>query len=124
MGAAVERGEELFQVAPLNAYRLILEVGEGDITDIQEGQSGTLLVSSMPDEPMSFVVERITPIAEAEEGRNFFRVEARLDEVSDRLRPGMKGVAKTSVEDRLLILIWSDKLIDWMRLMLWKWWPW
>ena len=123
VGAAVERGEELFQIAPLNAYRLILEVDEGDITDIQEGQSGTLLVSSMPDEPMSFVVERITPIAEAEEGRNFFRVEARLDEVSDRLRPGMKGVAKTSIEDRLVVLIWSDKLIDWLRLMLWKWWP-
>ncbi len=123
VGAAVERGNELFQIAPLDSYRVILEVSESDITDIVQGQSGKLLVSSMPLEPLSFTVERITPIAESEEGRNFFRVEARLNEANERLRPGMKGIAKTSVEDRLLIRNWSDKLIDRVRLMLWKWWP-
>ena len=43
--------------------------------------------------------------------------------VSERLRPGMGGVAKTSVEDRLLIRIWTDELIDWVRLAIWKWLP-
>ena len=62
-------------------------------------------------------------MAEAREGRNYFRVEARLDQASDRLRPGMEGVAKTSVEQRLLIWIWTRRLIDWTRLALWKWMP-
>ena len=123
VGAAVRRGDELFQIAPLDSYRVILEVDEREISDVEKGQRGILLVSSIPHEPLSYTIERITPIAEAEEGRNFFRVEARLNVVSERLRPGMGGVAKTSVEDRLLIRIWTDELIDWVRLAIWKWLP-
>jgi len=123
IGASVTRGEELFQIAPLNAYRVILEVDEGDLADIAVGQSGSLLLSSLPDSPLSFIVHRITPVAEAKEGRNYFRIEAHLHDVSKRLRPGMEGVAKTQVEERLLIWIWTRKLVDWARLTLWKWMP-
>lgn len=123
IGASVTRGEELFQIAPLDAYRVILEVDEGEVADIAAGQTGSLLLSSIPEEPLPFTVERVTPVAEAKEGRNFFRVEARLDGASERLRPGMEGIAKTQVEERLLIWIWTRKLIDWTRLSLWKWMP-
>jgi len=123
IGASVTRGEELFQIAPLNAYRVILEVDEGDLADVAVGQSGSLLLSSLPETPLKFIVHRITPVAEAKEGRNYFRVEAHLHDVSKRLRPGMEGVAKTQVEERLLVWIWTRKLIDWARLTLWKWMP-
>ena len=99
------------------------EVDESDIDTIREGQSGTLAVASMPDRQLDFTIERVTPISEQREGRNFFRVEAALHQINDRLRPGMKGVAKTDVEERLLISIWTEKLIDWARLQLWKWLP-
>lgn len=123
VGTALRRGQELFRIAPLDAYRVILEVDESDIDTIREGQSGTLAVASMPDRPLDFTIERVTPISEQREGRNFFRVEAALHQINDRLRPGMKGVAKTDVEERLLISIWTEKLIDWARLQLWKWLP-
>ncbi len=123
VGASVTRGEELFQIAPLDAYRVILEVDEGDIADLAAGQAGSLLLSSIPEDPLAFTVERITPVAEAREGRNYFRVEARLDRVSERLRPGMEGIAKTRVEERLLIWIWTRKFLDWLRLSLWTWMP-
>ena len=35
----------------------------------------------------------------------------------------MEGVAKTRVDDRLVIRIWSEKLVDWLRIFLWTWWP-
>jgi RND family efflux transporter MFP subunit len=123
VGAAVKRGDELFQVAPLDSYRVTLKVDEHDITDIQPGQSGSLLVASIPLRPLPYVVTRVTPIAEVEEGTNSFRVEATLQEFSDRLRPGMKGVGKTDVEERLLIRIWTQRSLDWLRLTLWKWLP-
>ncbi len=123
VGGAVRRGDELFKIAPLDSYRVVLEVDEQQISDIEKDQKGTLYLSSMPLDPLSYTIERITPIAEAEEGRNFFLVEARLGEVDQRLRPGMGGVGKTSIEDRLLIRIWTDNLIDWVRLQLWKWLP-
>ena len=54
---------------------------------------------------------------------NSFRAEAMLQESSGRLRPGMKGVSKTDVEQRLLIRIWTQRLVDWARVMIWKWVP-
>jgi len=123
VGAAVKRGDELFQVAPLDSYRVILKVDERDITDIRPGQEGILLVTSIPLQPLHYVVTRVTPIAEAEEGMNSFRAEAMLQESSGRLRPGMKGVSKTDVEQRLLIRIWTQRLVDWARVMIWKWVP-
>jgi Barrel-sandwich domain of CusB or HlyD membrane-fusion/GAF domain len=123
IGAAVKRGDELFQVAPLDSYRVILKVDERDIADIRPDQTGTLLVTSIPLQPLHYKVTRVTPIAEAEEGVNSFRVEASLVELSDRLRPGMKGVGKTTIEQRLLINIWTNRLVHWVRITSWKWLP-
>jgi len=123
VGGAVQRGEELFRIAPLDSYRVILEVDEGDIDSVAVGLTGTLVVASMPEQPLAYTVERITPVSEQAEGRNFFRVEARLHEINARLRPGMEGIAKTDVDDRLLIRIWTDDLVDWLQLTTWKWLP-
>ncbi|NVK42525.1 MAG: HlyD family efflux transporter periplasmic adaptor subunit [Oceanospirillaceae bacterium] len=123
VGAAVRRGEELFRLAPLEDHRVILKVDEGDIMDIRVGQTGFLRLSALADRVLAYEVTLITSIAEQEEGRNYFRVEAVLHDDATRLRPGMQGVAKTQVDDRLVIGIWSEKLIDWLRLFVWTWWP-
>jgi RND family efflux transporter MFP subunit len=123
VGATVERGQELFKITPLDAYRVILEVDESDIEAMQVGQAGTLRIASIPEQPLEYTVERITPISEQGDGRNFYRVEARLSTPIDAIRPGMKGIAKTYVEERLLIRIWTEKFTDWLRLKVWKWLP-
>jgi len=123
VGGAVERGEELFQIAPLDAYRVVLEVEEGDIADIAIGQEGTLVLAAAPNAPQRYRIERITPISEQGQGRNFFRVEAALEGTSDRLRPSMVGVGRTVVGERLLIRVWTRRLVDWARLAAWRWTP-
>ena len=123
LGSPVERGEVLFEVAPLEGFRVMLEVDERDIADVAVGQTGQLAVASMPDQRFEFTVSRITPVNEAKEGRNYFRVEAQLDGDAGRLRPGMEGVGKISVEDRKLVWIWTRSLVDWLRLTLWSWVP-
>ncbi len=123
LGAPVEKGQVLFEVAPLESYRVIVEVDERDITDVAVGQQGELVLSSMPDDVFTLVIEKITPVSVAKEGRNYFRVEARLENSSDRLRPGMEGFGKISIDRRKLIWIWTHELIDWVRLKLWRWIP-
>jgi len=126
LGAAVEQGEQLFEIAPLAGYRLILQVEEGDIADVQKGQRGKLVLSSLPD-TYDFSLEKITPITTALEGKNCFRVEAKLDQAPEaklgKLRPGMEGVGKISVDERKLISSWTKKLRNWVRLWVWTWWP-
>jgi len=123
VGASLNRGDELFVIAPLDSYRVIVSVDEGQIADVEVGQQGRLVLSALPDSALNFTVERITPVAEAREGRTVFRVEAALDAPMLRLRPGMEGVAKIDVEERLLVLIWSRGLIDWIKLAVWRYWP-
>ncbi|MBI3896331.1 MAG: HlyD family efflux transporter periplasmic adaptor subunit [Acidobacteria bacterium] len=72
IGAPVERGQVLFELAPLNSYRIVLQVDERDIGNVAVGQRGQLVLSGFPSDPLDFSVGRLTPISTASEGRNFF----------------------------------------------------
>ena len=123
LGAPVNRGDVLFEVAPLDAYRLALEVDEKDIEELRPGQRGELLFTALPGDSIGFEVSTITPVSHAGEGRNAFRVEARLDETPPRLRPGMEGVAKVEIGRRRLLWIATREAVDWLRLAAWRWLP-
>ncbi len=121
LGSAVKRGQTLFEVAPLNEYRVILEVDESDITAIRKGQKGELMLTSVPGESFPIEVTHLTPVTNSREGRSFFRVEAKVGKSSPRLRPGMEGVGKINVGERKLFWQWTHKFFDWLRLSLWSW---
>ncbi len=123
LGSPVEHGKTLFEIAPLDAYRVILNVDERDIAELRVSQLGDLALSGLPYETMRFAVKQITPISTTQDGRNVFRVEAQIDKVSERLRPGMEGVGKVLVGERKLIWIWTHSLVDWLRLWAWRWLP-
>jgi RND family efflux transporter MFP subunit len=121
LGAPVEDGDVLFQIAPLDAYRVQIEVDERDVGMIQIGQSGHLALTGLPDEAIEFSVTRILPISEAKDGANRFAVEAALATGSQLLRPGMQGAAKIDIGERKLLWIWTHSLVNWVRLRLWAW---
>ena len=122
LGSPVEQGKVLFEVAPLDAYRVVLQVDERDIAELALGQRGQIaLVIGHAHERLPFTVRQITPVTTAQEGRNFFRVEARLDQAPPRLRPGMEGVGKVEVGERKLIWIWTHSLVEWLQLATWRW---
>ncbi|MFU8789005.1 MAG: efflux RND transporter periplasmic adaptor subunit [Methylobacter sp.] len=119
--APVMRGDILFQLAPLDDYRLVLEVDERDIAEVSVGQAGVLLLASGADEALALTVEKLTPVADSRDGKNFFRVEARMASAPAFLRPGMKGIAKISVDERRYWRIWTRNLVNYLRLWLWRW---
>lgn len=124
LGVPVDRGDVLFEVAPLNSYRIILEVDERDIGAVTGQQSGSLALTGMPRDVLEFRIDKIVPISTAEEGRNYFRVEASLTgELSPILRPGMEGVGKIDVGRRKVVWIWTHKIVYWIRMFAWSWWP-
>jgi len=122
LGSSVKQGEELFQIAPLHAYRVIMRVPERRIADVAAGRRGSLLLAALPEIPYPFAVTRVTPVTEVADGGTFFRVEGKLDGGSKRLRPGMEGIAKIDVDRRLLARIWTRDVIEWLRLKLWRLW--
>ena len=124
LGSPVEKGKVLYELAPLADYRLVVQVDERDLRYVAVAQNGALALEGMPMSRQPFVVSRITPIATAEDGRNYFRVEARLTDTADlRLRPGMEGIAKIDAGSHSLVWIWSHSVIEWLRLTAWKFLP-
>ena len=124
IGAPVEQGKLLFEVAPLENYRVVLRVDDRDIGRVALGQRGELVLSSLPGRVLPFTVRSITPVSTQEDGRNVFRVEAGL-QAGDlaRLRPGMEGVGKVTVGEASLLWVWTHSFVDWLRLALWNWMP-
>ena len=123
LGAPVQRGEALLTLAPIEQYRLIIEVDERDIDAIAPGQQGRLVLSSQPTEALAITVERVTPVSSARDGHNVFEVEARLRTTANGLRPGMLGVAKIDAGRRSRAWIWSHRIVDSLRLAWWTWVP-
>ncbi len=123
LGAPVERSKILFEVAPLQDFRVRLHVDEQRVSDLKPGQKGIVILNSLPDSEFPITVKKITPVSVTTEGKNQFMVEASLDSFSKRIRPGMEGVGKVFVERRLLIWIWTHELLDWLRLWVWSWLP-
>ena len=123
LGAPVQPGEVLFELAPLDAFRVDVHVDERDMRYVSDNGSGYLILTGRPSDKYSFTLTRITPVSEVREGANTFLVEAELDEAPPDLRPGMKGVAKIDAGRDLMVWIWSRSLIDWLRETAWTWQP-
>ncbi len=120
LGSPVARGEVLYEIAPTDAYRVILKVDERDISFVSIGQKGRLKLSGIPDKTINITIDRLTPVSLIEKGRNYFSVEAFMDSHSDLMRPGMAGIAKIEIGQKKLIWIWTRRLVDWLRLFAWN----
>jgi RND family efflux transporter MFP subunit len=122
IGGPVEQGKTLFELAPLTGYRVVLKVDERDVRELRPGQAGTLVLAGMADERLAFTVRHVS-VANAEDGQNLFRVEADLARQDQRLRPGMEGVGKIEASQHPLLWIWTHRLVDWLRLNVWRYGP-
>ena len=123
LGSPVEPGATLFEIAPLDAYRVILQVDERDMNHLALGQRGELVLAGLSRQPLGFEISNVTAVTEAKDGSNVFRVEARITTQVEELRPGMEGVGKVEVGERSILWVWTHPVLDWLRLALWRWLP-
>ena len=129
LGAPVKTGDVLFEVAALANLRAELSVPEDLIADVQAAfereeeaggeLGGELATTARPDERITFVVERINPVAEVVEQSNVFKVRVRLLSTPSIFRPGMEGLGKIDIDRRSYGYIWTRRMINWVRMKLW-----
>lgn len=123
IGAPVRQGDALLTVASTRQYRVIIEVDETEVGKLQPGQTGVLALSALPWDTLALRVVRITPLAQAREGRNVFEVQAEFTgTVPPEVRPGLMGQAKVVVGQRPWLWTLVRPLLERARLGLWSWW--
>ncbi|SLN72107.1 efflux RND transporter periplasmic adaptor subunit [Roseisalinus antarcticus] len=123
IGAPISEGEEVFGIAPLESYRVVLEIDERDLDLVRPGETGSLRLTARTDAALPFEITSVTSVARIEEGRRLFRANAELLAPAESLRPGMEGVARIDAGQRSLADIWTRRLRDWVQLAIWRWMP-
>jgi len=124
LGAPVDSGEALFEIAAIDDYRLMLDIDERDVRLVEAGQLARVRMAGLPDRVWSAALQPVLPVAVAEPGRNAFRMPAVLEGELGDLRPGMEGVARIRIgstvplaaltrglRERLLLLAWRFGLV-------------
>ncbi len=123
IGAPVRQGDALLTVASTRRYRVVIDVDEADVGRVRAGQHGVLALSALPWDTLDLRVVRITPLAQAREGRNVFEVQAEFTHaLPAEVRPGLMGQAKVVVGQRPWLWSLVRPLLERARLGLWSWW--
>lgn len=123
IGAPMHRGEALYELSPLGAFRVTLDIPQADFAAIAPGQEGQLVLTALPYESWPIRVSRLTPIAIAHDGETVLRAEAELSDAKEVLRPGMQGVADIKVGHARLGWLLTHRIADWLWPKLWEWLP-
>lgn len=127
VGASVKLGEELFRIAPLERMSAVVKLDESDLLldasgkpFIGPGTRGEIATRSNPGVGFGLTVQRVVPLAQAEEGKNRFEVWTTLDQPAPWMRPGMEGVVRLDSGRRSLLWIGTRRVTDTLRT--WFWW--
>lgn len=119
IGASVQQGDAIVEIAPADGMILKARVDDRDIGLVAEGQAGELATMAYPGRRFAFTVDTVVPLAQSVEGENYFEVRGTLDRGAEWMRPGMEGLAKFETGDRSLLGIAARRIVDQARLWLW-----
>jgi len=126
LGAPLEAGETLFELASSERRSLLVEVDEHDVALIEPEAVAYVRMAAAPRRVLEAKLGEVVPIAVAEPGSSVFRVSATLADsgasASDApvLRPGMEGVARIEAGRRSLVDAWTRTVRERLVLLGWK----
>ena len=118
----VKYGESLLSIVKTTGLEALIFVPEEQIADVRLNQVGELAAAGHPELKITFTVIEIAKVAEVLEGKNVFRIKAKIAIGKldlDKFKPGMEGIAKIDIDQRLYVWIWTREAINWVRMKLW-----
>lgn len=123
LGAPVAQGDILFEIARMDSYRVLIDVSEYDLAYVERGKTGKLVLASLSDTGIPFILTGIAQVSTPAGGENTFRVEADVTGSVEGLRPGMEGIAKIDIGRARLAWIWGRSTLARLQIFLWRFMP-
>ena len=114
-GQPVPRGQVLWEVAPLDAMIVEIDVPDREVSRVRAGQPVHVRLEAFGGGRWESTVSRVHPQSEQREGRNVFIGEADIAPgLNNDLRPGMRGRAAIESDRRPLAWILGHRFWDWL----------
>lgn len=121
LGTPIKRSDVLVTLSEGPDFRVVLEIDERDILEVEPSQTGTLILSALPADHFDIRVRRVTPIANVTaSGQNAFEVESTVDARTVRLTPGLKGTAKVVTGTQPIGWRWAKRLWHALAYAVWS----
>ena len=108
-GDMANPGMPLVILQDADRMKVVAQVGEKDVADVQAGDSVTVDVTSLPGAVYAAVLERVVPAANP--GSRTYDIEALIDNADGRLRSGMFARVKVPVDVRRAVLVPQSALV-------------
>ncbi|MEM6470930.1 MAG: efflux RND transporter periplasmic adaptor subunit [Planctomycetota bacterium] len=111
-GVPVERGQALFEIAPLDQMVVEVAIPDTEIEYVASGQLATVTVDANAGATLQTSIEKIHPRSEIRDNENVFIAHCKLANESESLRPGMKGQVKVYCGRRSLAWVLFHRPYD------------
>lgn len=120
IGSPVEQGEVLLKVARLDEMYAEGKIDERNLNLVGAGGGGQIAFASEPETKFSVAIERIEPLAVAEEAGSVFIVRCTFPGGPEEWwRPGMSGLCKIDTTRRSYLWMLTHKTVDFLRMKFW-----
>lgn len=119
-GVPVQRGQRLFDVAPIHSFTVRLAVPASEVRHVAPGMEVRIRLEAETDFRGNASLETVAPVSTIHEAKNVYLGTTTLQEQGDALRPGMMGKARILCSPQRLGWILFHRPLDWLRLRL----PW
>ncbi|EIJ41008.1 membrane-fusion protein [Beggiatoa alba B18LD] len=116
-GSPVDKGQSLFEVAPLETMRVELAIPAEDIAYIRPDMPLSIELDAYPQQQWQLNVQRIQPRATVRDSEAVFIVETTLTNTDNKLRAGMKGDGKIAADAQPLGWVLFHKV--WEKVLRW-----
>lgn len=114
-GGPVEKGQALFEIAPIEQLNAEIEVPVADISHVAPGLPMTFQVDAFPDRQWSIAMGELLPRAEVRDDESVFVSKVALAGDSDGLLPGMRGSASIEAGRRALGWVLFHRPVEHLR---------
>jgi len=114
-GQPIRQGQVLFEVAPLDAMLVEMDVPDREISRVRPGMPVSFRLEAFSGWRGESKVERVHPQSEQRDGANVFIAEAPVTGEAPELRPGMRGRAAVESDRRPLIWIIGHRFVEWLQ---------
>ena len=118
-GQPIRQGQVLFEVAPLDAMLVEVDVPDREFSRVRAGLPVSFRLEAFSGWSGEGKIERLHPQSEQRDGANVFVAEASVALDAPDLRPGMRGRAVIEGDRRALIWIIGHRFAEWVQTTLW-----